>query len=165
MVLSIWPITLRFNVRSWNWTSKVVTCVTLINSGPNRSADFCNWWPEWVEVIMAGMVFRKSCQQCGMTGDGSEIDKHVIRAGCNTSQVWKYLFLLSLNSPFMKREGCGKKYTIFGALAQTLFTSLLTSWKAVHQLYMSKSMAWWLGSSHDSMVKLCYSYYYWLQKT
>ena len=102
---------------------------------------------------MAGMVFRKSHQQHGMTGDGSEIDKCVIQADHDTSQVRKYLSLLSFNLPFMKREGCGKKYAIFGALARTLFTSLSMSWKAVRQLYRSKGMAQWLGSSHDSMVK------------
>ena len=52
---------------------------------------------------MAGMVFRKSCQQRGTTGDGSEIDKRVIQADRDTSQVQKYLSLLSFDSPFMKR--------------------------------------------------------------
>ena len=97
---------------------------------------------------MALMVFPD-----GTTGDGSKIDKCVIQADRNMSQVQKYLSLLSFDSPFTKREGCGKKYTIFGALARTLFTSLLTSWKAVCQLYTSKGMARWLGSSHDSMVE------------
>ena len=62
-----------------NWTSKVVPWVTLMNSGPNKLADAGSWWPEWVEAIVAGIVFKKSHQQCKMTANGSKINKHMIQ--------------------------------------------------------------------------------------
>ena len=58
----------------------MVPCVTLTNSGPNKLADSLSLIPEWVEVIVAGMVFKKSRQWRGATGDGSAIDKHVTQA-------------------------------------------------------------------------------------
>ena len=138
---------------SRNQTSEAVVWVTLTKSGPNKSADACSWCPEWVEVIVAGMVFKKSRQQCGTTGDGSEIDKHVIQADHDTSQLRKYLSLRSFELPLTKRARCGKKYAIFGTLACTLLASLSTSWKVVHQLYMSDGMALWSGSIHNSLIE------------
>ena len=138
---------------SRNQTSEAVVWVTLTKSGLNKSADACSWGPEWVEAIVAGMVFKKLCQQCGTTGDGSKINKHVIQADRDTSQLRKYLSLCSFKSPLTKRAGCGKKYAIFGTLARTLLASLSTSWKAVRQLYMSNGMALWSGSVHNSLIE------------
>ena len=138
---------------SRNRTSEVVVWVTLTKSGPNKSADACSWRPEWVEAIVVGMVFKKSCQQHGTTGDGSEIDKRVIQADRDTSQLRKYLALHSFESPLTKRAGCGKKYAIFGTLARTLLASLSTSWKVVRQLYTSDGMTLWSGSVHNSLIE------------
>ena len=138
---------------SQNRTSEAVVWVTLMKSGPNKSADACSRRPEWVEAIVAGMVFKKLRQQRGTTGDGSEIDKHVIQADCDTSQLRKYLSLCSFESPLTKRAGCRRKYAIFGTLARTLLASLSTSWKAVCQLYTSDGMALWSGSVHNSLIE------------
>ena len=138
---------------SRNQTSEAVVWVTLTKSGLNKLADACSWHPEWVEAIVVGMVFKKSHQQCGTTGDGSEIDKRVIQADRDTSQLCKYLSLCSFESPLTKRARCRKKYAIFGTLACTLLTSLSTSWKAVRQLYTSDSMARWSGSVHNSLIE------------
>ena len=153
MVLSIWLIAVWSNMISQNWTSEVVVWVTLMKSGPNKLADACSWHPEWVEAIVAGMVFKKSCQQCGTTGDGSEINKCVIQADHDTSQLCKYLSLHSFELPLTKRVRCGKKYAIFSTLACTLLASLSTSWKAVCQLYMPNGMALWSESIHNSLIK------------
>ena len=113
-------------------------------------ADSCSLLLEWVEAIELGIVFKKLRQLRGATGDGSEIDKCVIQADRDVSQLCRYLSLRSFESLLTNRAGCGKKYAIFGVLARTLLASLSTSWKAVRQLYTFGGMARWSGSTHES---------------
>ena len=70
-------------------------------------ADSCSLLPEWVEAIKLGIVFKKLHQLRGATGDGSKIDKHVIQADRDVSQLHRYPSLRSFKSPLTNRAGCG----------------------------------------------------------